>query len=154
MAIVQTTLLVNHNDVPGSDKTDFPVLFSHLCNNIPSEFWSNISDLVNGLDIRFYDDILKTNEYKREIAFIDTVGQILEVWIQVPVLKGSLGAVDTVVVCEVGGGTRSNDTEVWDDLKYNIVNHFQGNANDSTVNGAHGTVYGASHRHVFPKDLI
>ena len=112
MAIFQTILTINHNDVPGSDKTDFPVLFSHLCIGVPAEFWLNITDLVDGLDIRFYDDILKTNEYKRDIAFIDTVGHLLESWIQVPILKGSLGVVDTVVVCEVGSGTRSNQTEI------------------------------------------
>lgn len=143
MAAFQLNISINRNQVPGTDKTNFPVLFSQIAGGIPANFWTNIIDTTNGLDIRFYNDISKTVEYSREVVYVDTTGQKVEAWIQIPILNGNLNTTDTTFICEVGDSIRSNDTDIWDDLQYDRTFHFQGNANDSTINAQHHTVVGA-----------
>lgn len=144
MPAYQIEVTIDRSLVPGSDKVNFPILFSHLQGNIPDDFFLNISDGVDGEDIRFYDDILLSNEYKREIVKIDTSSKIIEAWVQIPLVNGSLNSVDTTFICQVGNGTRSNDTEIWDDLDAQRVYHFENNVNDSTINAQNGTIFGAS----------
>lgn len=132
-------ITVNFNMVVGGNKTNFPLLFSQDVNNIPSSFWSEVSD-ANGLDIRFYSDTAKSIEYKREIVNFDSGTKKVESWIQIPLLSSS---VNTVIFCEVDAGTKSNDTDVWDDIS-SYTYHWNGNADDSSANINNGVVFGCT----------
>ena len=121
----QMALVINKDLVFGSDKTNFPILFNENCSNLSSDFWSNISDTTSGLDIRFYDTVSKSVEYSREIVTLDHTGHTLESWIQIPILSSNI---DTTFVCEVGGGTKINDTSLWADLGAMGIYHLQDGA--------------------------
>ncbi len=128
-------LTVDSSKIIGTDKTDFPVLFNENCSNIPSSFWSNITDVTDGLDVRFYDSTSKSIEYSREVVSVDATGETIESWVQIPSLSVSA---DTDLYCEVGGGDRTNDTDIWTDLGALGIYHMENTAS-SVDNGKDAT---------------
>ena len=127
--------------VPGADKTNFPVLFSDSITTIPAEFWTNITD-AGGLDIRFYSDEAKTVEFKRVItAYVAST--TIQAWIQIPTLNGADGFTDFIFYCEVGVGTIANDKDVWDDLSAENIQHLEDNVLDDSSMANNGTLINA-----------
>ena len=95
---------INHKFVKDCN-IDYLYIFSHDI-NIPFDFWSNIIDTTNGLDIRFYEDKAKKNELKRDVRYINIALHEVEVYVCIPILRDDK---DTKIFCEVGNVIRSND---------------------------------------------
>jgi len=120
---------INSAKVTGSSpETGLRILFNQKCLDFPADFWSQVTDL-DGLDIRFYSDEVKTSEYDREIVYYNSSEQIVEAWVRINPVSNS---VDQDFYCEVGGVTKANDYN-WGGEEY--VFHCSKDTDDSSING-------------------
>ncbi len=138
MAAFMFRLCVPYTQVPGANKTNFPVLFNESISAIPAGFWPNISDSC-ALDVRFYSDPLKTVEYKRTIEEY-TPSTSIRAWVQVPTLYGSDSSTNNNIFCEVGSGTTASDNSIWTDLEAQNIQHFEDDVLDDSTNANNGTL--------------
>jgi len=138
MAAYKFKLTLANAKVPAV-QTNYPALIDSRISSIPNDFWTNISD-AGGLDIRIWNAVEDTEYSHREVVFINAGTKKLELYFNVPSLPA---ATDLIIWVYCGGDNLANSTGTWND-KYEMVQHFQNNLLDSTVNGHNGTLQGAA----------
>jgi hypothetical protein len=141
------TITIAHGQVPNSDQTNFPVLFS---GNPDLATRSNGGKVIspNGYDIIFTSDSNGLNKLNSEReSYSPKTGQGV-FWVQVPTLSHTI---DTVLYVFYGnpliGSDQSNRSAVWD-TNYQGVWHVPDgtvlSANDSTSNHNDGSITNAT----------
>jgi hypothetical protein len=115
-------ITIDKTQVFGSH-TNFPFLFTDECGTIPDGFWGHVTDITDGLDIRFYASDMIT-ELKREIASFNPATKKIQAWVQIPTL---VGIADPVIWCDYGGATVVNSTSMWTDIGAEEINHLENN---------------------------
>jgi len=134
MAVIGKFLVtVPSSSVTGGPHSHFPVLVDSRVTDIPSDFWAAVTAAGGSSYIKVWNGDEDT-EYDREIVNFNEGSELLELWIRVPLLSS---ATDNTFYIRVEDGSRANDTGVWTNGGYALVNHFQeasGNPSDSTGN--------------------
>ena len=144
----QHAIVINHNQVPNTDQTNFPILFKTTDPTLASVANGGHVSSASGYDIIFSTDPNGLTKLDHEIEQYNPVtGQILA-WVRIPTLSHTS---DTVLYLFYGNPNvttpQQNPTSVWD-VNYQAVYHFanaaSGIATDSTSNGNSGTVNNVS----------
>lgn len=133
-------LTINHALCGSADSANFTVFL-----NITGDFIKSIDNgghvnSDNGYDIRFYGDSDLSTSLTWEIEKYDEVNGILLVWVKIPNVSSSQ---DTVFYMKYGsqydgfqGGISGG---VWN-VNYVMVQHFNNNVIDSTINGNNDSI--------------
>ncbi|MHC4120802.1 MAG: DUF2341 domain-containing protein [Planctomycetota bacterium] len=133
-------LITIDNTKVAGDETDFPVLISQ--DNMVADFWTVAKS--DGTDVVITSDDGET-KLKREVGYINTGSQILEVYVKVPSLSSSS---PTVLYLYYGNALASetNDTDAWNGnylRVWHMNNEVGGKIPESTVNAKHLDIWGA-----------
>ncbi len=141
------TVTIFHSQVPNTDQTDFPMLFSGTYSYLATTANGGGVTSSSGYDIIFTSDSAGTNvlPYERE-SYNGTTGAVI-FWVQVPTVSHTS---DTVIYLFYGDSSvttdQSNKTGTWDSNFKGVWHMGNGttlSAADSTANGNNGTVGGS-----------
>ena len=142
------TITISHTQVPNTDQTSFPVLFSGTYSYLATTpNGGGVTD-SNGYDIIFTSDVNGLNilPFERE-SYNGTTGAV-NFWVQVPTVSHTS---DTVIYLFYGNSSvttdQSNEHGAWDSNYagvWHLPNGSTLSANDSTSNGNNGTINGAT----------
>jgi hypothetical protein len=130
---------INHNLVPNTDQTDFPVLIQ--TKDAGSPVFAKA--LASGNDILFTDSDGVTKR-SHEIEKFDTTNKELDAWVKVPTLSHTTDTVLYMYFGNSGASDQQNKTDVWSN-GYSGVWHLSdaaGPAKDSTTNNINASVVG------------
>ncbi len=138
------TVTIFHTQVPNTDQTNFPMLFSGTYTYLATTANGGGVTNSNGYDIIFTSDAAGTNvlPYERE-SYNASTGAVL-FWVQVPTLSHTT---DTVIYLFYGNSSvttdQSNKNGTWDSSYmgvWHLPNGTTLSANDSTTNANNGTI--------------
>jgi hypothetical protein len=141
-------ITISHLQVPNTDQSNFPVLFSTTDALLKSAGNGGHVASASGYDLIFASDSGCTTKLNYEVeSWSATSGQYIA-WVQVPTVSHTS---DTTIYLCYGNSAitsdQSNKTAVWDRY-YTMVQHFPNGttltARDSTSNGVNGTITGAT----------
>jgi RHS repeat-associated protein len=135
----QRAITISHANVPNTDQTNFPILFSGTYSYLASTSNAGNVTSANGYDIIFTSDPAGQNKLNFEQESYNPATGAVNYWVQIPTLSHSQ---DTVIYMFYGNSAvttdQSNKTGVWDS-SYVGVWHLH---NGTTLSGADSTSNG------------
>ncbi len=144
----QRTITIAHSQVPNTDQSNFPLLFSSTDPLLKSAANGGHVSNANGYDIMFTSDAAGTQKLNHEIeSYNATTGQFIA-WVQVPAVSHTA---DTVIYLFYGNASivtsQENKPGVWDggyQGVYHLGNGVALGLSDSTINANTLTNSGAN----------
>jgi RHS repeat-associated protein len=138
---------IDHNKVPNTDQTNFPILISGTYSYLATTTNGGNVQNANGFDVIFTSDVNCATKLSHEVESYSATSGAVNYWIKVPLLSHTTDT--TIYLCYGNAGVttdQSTKTAVWD-ANYKGVWHLANgstlNATDSTASSNNGTISGA-----------
>src|SRR6185369_10345282 len=135
---------IDHNKVPNTDQTNFPILISGTYSYLATTTNGGNVQNANGFDVIFTSDVNCATKLSHEVESYSATSGAVNYWIKVPLLSHTTDT--TIYLCYGNAGVttdQSTKTAVWD-ANYKGVWHLANgstlNATDSTASSNNGTI--------------
>jgi RHS repeat-associated protein len=142
-------IVINHNNVPNTDQTNFPVLVNNTDSTLASVLNGGHVQSPSGSDLTFTSDSGCSTTLNYEIQAWNAITGQLTAWVQVPLVSHTS---DTPIYLCYGNGaittSQANAAAVWD-TNYLAVYHL-GNGTTLSVNDSTGNHNGTNTGTVAP----
>jgi uncharacterized Zn-binding protein involved in type VI secretion len=140
----QRSIIIDHTKVPNTDQNNFPVLISGTYAYLATTTNGGNVQNANGYDVIFTSDSGCATKLNHEVETYNATNGAVNYWVRVPNVSHTTDSV--IYMCYGSSGITSsqeNRASVWD-TNYKGVWHLPNGtsltANDSTSNGANGTL--------------
>ncbi|HKO45275.1 MAG TPA: DUF2341 domain-containing protein [Pyrinomonadaceae bacterium] len=145
--VYRRTVTIDHNKVPNSDQSNFPMLISGTYSYLATVSNGGNVQNANGYDVIFTSDSGCATKLDHEVETYNATTGAVNYWVEVPTISHNT---DTILYMCYGNSSvttdQSNKSGVWDP-SYKGVWHLPNGSNlsagDSMVNANNGTISGA-----------